>query len=99
MKSKRLSGGLGTVGVRHIGKAVWRRWSFVEAQSVMFQPLFRYPWDQWWARQLWQHLARRSLRLRDLTLAEVDLFLGELGRRGLSRASMVTAAKPKVSPQ
>ena len=48
---------------------------------------------QWWARQFWQSLARRSVRLHDLTLAQVDAFLSHLGRRGLSRASMVTAAR------
>ena len=55
------------------------------------------PWTiakyQWWAGQFWQRLAGRSVRLRDLTLAEVDAFLGHLGSRGLSRASMVTAAR------
>ena len=47
---------------------------------------------QWWARQFWKRLTRRSVRLRDLTLVDVDAFLSHLGRRGLSRGSMVTAA-------
>jgi len=48
---------------------------------------------QWWARQFGSHLARQSVRLHDLTLTQVDAFLGHLGQRGLSRASITTAAR------
>ena len=47
----------------------------------------------WWAQQFLRRRERQSVPLRNLSVVEVDAFLRHLGDRGLSRASLATAAK------
>jgi integrase/recombinase XerD len=46
----------------------------------------------WWTQQFLRRRERQSVPLRNLSVVEVDAFLRHLGDRGLSRASLATAA-------
>jgi site-specific recombinase XerD len=73
-------------------RAQVRRWATAlqAGESLSPRTIAKY---HWWAQQFLRHRGRHSVQLRDLSVVEVDAFLRHLGARGLSRASLATAAK------
>ena len=69
-----------------------QRWAAAlqDRESLSPRTIARY---RWWAQQFLRRRERQSVRLRNLSVVEVDAFLRHLGDRGLSRASLATAAK------
>ena len=69
-----------------------QRWATAleDRESLSPRTIARY---RWWAQQFLRRRERPSVPLRNLSVVEVDAFLRHLGDRGLSRASLATAAK------
>lgn len=69
-----------------------QRWvtALQDRESLSPRTIAKY---RWWAQQFLQRRERPSVPLRNLSVVEVDAFLRHLSDRGLSRASLATAAK------
>ena len=69
-----------------------QRWAAAlqDRESLSPRTIAKY---RWWAQQFLRRRERPSVPLRNLSVVEVDAFLRHLSDRGLSRASLATAAK------
>jgi site-specific recombinase XerD len=69
-----------------------QRWAVAlqDRESLSPRTIAKY---RWWAQRFLRRRGRPSVPLRNLSVVEVDAFLRHLGDRGLSRASLATAAK------
>ncbi len=69
-----------------------QRWAAAlqDRESLSPRTIAKY---RWWAQQFLRRRGRPSVPLRNLSVVEVDAFLRHLSDRGLSRASLATAAK------
>lgn len=69
-----------------------QRWAgaLQDRESLSPRTIAKY---RWWAQQFLRRRERSSVPLRNLSVVEADAFLRHLSDRGLSRASLATAAK------
>ena len=69
-----------------------QRWAgaLQDRESLSPRTIAKY---RWWAQRFLRRRERPSMLLRNLSVVEVDAFLRHLSDRGLSRASLATAAK------